>query len=388
MSDNISKMPKSRRAIAKRVLLLAVVIVLVLALAAAYVFRESLNLSSVRRWFKRLDAGSSESAGSFIFDAHSTNRYSAFSGGLAVASATGLSVYDADGEQIALIQQSLTAPVVSAGEDTVLCYDAGGYTLKTVHQSKGTVLSVSASRPILDADITADGWVCYSTQETGYKSVLYVCNPNGTTTYRWLSASQYLPLCTLNRGGGYLAAVALGQSDGIFESRLQIMKTDQEEVYSSFSLGSQLIYDLQFLDSGVICVVGESSVMWLRMDGSLAGRYEYGEYYLKDFDFGGDGFLTLSLNKYKAGNRSTVVTVDAEGTVLGSADVAEELMQVAACGGYTAVLTASRLTIYDSAMQSLSQRENSGAKNVVLRADGSVILLSDGRGEILTLDKS
>lgn len=389
MSDNISKMPQSRRTLTRRVLLLVLVIALVLLAVAAYLFRDSLSLSAIRRWFRQLDAGGNDTAGSFIFDAHSTNRYAAFQGGLAVASATGLSVYDEDGEQLALLQQSLTAPVVCAGGSTVLCYDAGGYALKTVHKSRGTLLDVSAARPILDADITSDDWVCYSTQETGYKSVLYVCNPNGTTTYRWLSSSQYLPLCTLSSGGTYLAAVALGQSDGIFESRLEVFRTDSEEVYRSFSLGSELIYDLYFSKSGGVCLVGESSVMWLRMDGSLAGRYTYDGTYLKDFDFGGDGFLMLSLNKYKAGNRCTVVTVDESGTTLGSADVAEELMDVAAAGEYVAVLTASRLTVYDRTMRQLSQTENTiGATNLVLRSDGSVILLADGWGEIDLLDKS
>ena len=383
MSDNVSKMPRQGRPLAARIVLLVLVIVLVLGGCALYLFRDRLSLDAVRRWLHQLDSSAQQSGSGFTFDAHSSNRYCAFQGGLAVASATGLSVYDASGEQTALVQRSLSAPVIAAGTDTVLCYDAGGYTLETVHRSRGQCLDITSAKPILDADISAQDWVCYSTQETGYKSVLYVYNPNGALTYRWLSSSQYLPLCTLNSDGTCLAAVALGQSGGIYESRLLLFRTDSEEVYRSFSLGGELIYDLRFFGDSLICVVGESSVMWLRMDGTLAGRYTYGGVYLKDFDFGGDGFLTLSLNMYRAGNRCTIVTAGSDGIELGSTDVAEELLDVSVCGKYVAVLTAGSLTVYDETMQPYAHWENSsGATDVVLRQDGSAILLSDGHGEI------
>ncbi len=384
MSDNVSQMPqKPHNTLLRRMVLLIAVIAVVVAGVALYVFRDSLNLSAVRRWLHQMDAGSSSGDGTFTFDAHSSNRYCAFNGGLAVASVTGLSVYDASGEQTTLVQQTLNTPVVAVGTNQLLAYDAGGYTLRTVHRTKGTRLDISSSKPILDANISSGDWVCYATQETGYKSVLYVYNPNDTMTYRWLSSSQYLPVCAISSDGSFLAAVSLGQSDGIYESRMQIFKTDSEEIYRSFSLGSELIYDLHFWSDDLLCAVGESSVMWLRMDGTLAGKYEYGGAYLKDFDFGGDGFLTLSLNMYRAGNRSTIVTVGPDGIVLGTVAVAEELMDLSAAGKYVSVLTASKLTLYTDTIAQSSQKENtSSATAVVQKTDGSAIVLSDGKGEV------
>ena len=48
------------------------------------------------------------------------------------------------------------------------------------------------------------------------------------------------------------------------------------------------------------------------------------------------------------------------------------------------VLTAEKLSIYNSAMELYYEQSNtSSATNVVMRADGSAILLGGGRGEIM-----
>lgn len=154
----------------------------------------------------------------FSFDAHSGNQYANVNGGLAIASVSGLNVYNADGTERTVLQSAMTTPNIQSAGDLALAYDAGGYSLLTAGKGSGAKLDVTTAKPLLDADLSPDGYVCYSTSESGYKSVLYVCNPSGTTVYRWLSSSQYLPTCTVSKGGAYLAAVALGQENGILRA--------------------------------------------------------------------------------------------------------------------------------------------------------------------------
>lgn len=382
MSDNVTRIPGGGgRGLRVRLWILAGVLLLTAALAALYFFREQPTDESAAE----PQSGTGTLTGQFSFDAHSSNCYAAFDGGLAVASASGLSVYDKSGASSRVMQTTMTTPVVSACESAVMAYDAGGSSLMAVGKKGAELLNVTGDKPILDADLSGGGYVSCSTSEQGYKSVLYVYNPNGTMIYRWLSSSQYLPLCAVSRDGTYLAAVALGQANGIFESRLVVFRTDAEEIYSTVTLGSELFYDLAFLDDGTLCVIGESSTMWLRMDGTLLGRYSYGGAYLKDFDLGGSGFLTLSLNMYKAGNRCTVVTVDAAGTELGSCYYAEEILDLSAAGSRVAVLTANGLDVYDSAMERTARLDGAqGATQTVMRADGTALLLAGGDGWVFT----
>ena len=130
--------------------------------------------------------------------------------------------------------------------------------------------------------------------------------------------------------------------------------------------------------------MGESGAKWLDVSGSLLADYTYNGAYLKDFDFGGDGFLSLIVNMYKAGNHCSVVTVDKTGTELGSAELDVQILDFSAAGEYLAVLTAEKLTIYTSAMKPYFEQANTtSATNVIMRADGSAVLLGGGHGEII-----
>ena len=87
---------------------------------------------------------------------------------------------------------------------------------------------------------------------------------------------------------------------------------------------------------------------------------------------------------YKAGNHCSVVTVDRTGQELGSAQLDVQILDFSAAGSYLAVLTAEKLSIYNSAMELYHEQSNtSSATNVVMRADGSAVLLGGGRGEII-----
>ena len=381
MSDNVTKMhPSGKKGMGQRWMLLAGIVLAAAIVAALYFFRDTDDANASG---ETVSAGTVEDA--FSFDAHSGNQYANVNGGLAIASVSGLNVYNADGTERTVLQSAMTTPNIQSAGDLALAYDAGGYSLLTAGKGSGAKLNVTTAKPLLDADLSPDGYICYSTSESGYKSVLYVCNPSGTTVYRWLSSSQYLPTCTVSKGGAYLAAVALGQENGIFESRLVVFRTDSEEIYSSITLGNELFYDLEFLDGDILCAVGESSCMWLKMDGTLLGRYSYGGAYLKDFDFGGNGFLTLSLNMYKAGNRCTVVTVGSDGKELGSLYFSEEILDTSSAGGYVAVLTANGMDLFDKSMERTASLDTTqGATAVLARPDGTVMLLSGGTGRVFT----
>lgn len=383
MSDNVTNLnEKQRKWPVRRIILFAVLVLVVCLGVAAYVFRDSLNLDAARRFVRYLNVSGGGTDGQFLFDAGNANQYADFDGGLAVAGATGISTYEADGSEFTVVQEKLTTPAIAHAGKQVMAYDVGGYALHVIRAGKGSVLDVTAERPILDADLAEDGSVCYSTSESGYKSVLCIYNGNQALIYRRLSASQYLPICAVSKGAAYVAAAALGQSGGAYETEIQIYRTDSEEMADSVSFGGELIYDLTFADEKTILAVGEQHARWYSTAGEQLGSYDYSDYYLKDFDFGGSGFLTLVLNMYQAGNRYQVTTVGAAGEALGSLDFDEQILDFSAAGKYVAVLTAGQLRIYDNTMHLYAQTDNdAGATNVVQRTDGTVILLGSGRAE-------
>ena len=77
------------------------------------------------------------------------------------------------------------------------------------------------------------------------------------------------------------------------------------------------------------------------------------------------------------------MTVDKTGSELGSLYIGQEILDLSACGKYVAVLTSEGLTIYNRDLTVYHETLETGtATAVVMREDGSVLLLGTGQGHL------
>lgn len=382
MSENVTPLypdKERKRKARRRIFSMAGIVVLVLLAVFVILFHQQLNLDRIRRFFTYRSVSCSETYGQYTFDAHNSNAYRAFDGGLAVASVAGLDLYGPSGEELVTIPKAMGAPAVAAGDNLVMAYDVGGKSILAANGKSGSLLELETDRPIFDVDVSQDGQICYAAASDAYKTVLTVLDEKQKEKYQWYSSSQYLPLCAIADGGAQLAAVAVGQSDGVFESSLRLFSTDQEEAGPVTSLGNQLILDVDFVDAKRICTVGEHSMAFFDLEGAQQGTYSYEDQYLKDFDLSGNGFVALSLNMYQAGSRFSVVTVDFDGQEMANLLVGAEILSISAAGNYLAVLTDAKLQIYTSDLTLYAETEELyGASSVAMRDDGSALLIGSG----------
>lgn len=385
MSDNVTqvnfggKKPEPGRK--KRLMAFGAIVALVLVCVCVAVFWQTWNLDRLRRGLKYWGA-SKDDYGVFTFEPHSSNSYASLGGGLALGSVGGLSLYGPDGSLLCTVQGAMAAPAVRTGGQVAAAFDAGGSTLLAASEDKGSLLQLEGKN-ILDADVSPSGEIAYASVEDGYKSVLTVLNNRQAESYKWYSSTQYLPLCAVSSGGSTLAAVALGQNEGIFESTGILWKTNETEIYKTLSLGNQLIYDLAFLSERQLCAVGESQLLFFDVEGQETGAYDYEKQYLESYDLGGDGFALLGLNAYQAGNHCSVVSVGTDGTELARTYVGKEILDLSASGNYAAVLTADALTIYTKDLEVYQEKENdTGASRVLMHSDGSAILIATGEAQL------
>ena len=377
----VVKQPKDR-SLLRKILLMALVTLVVLGVVALIIFWDDLHMDAKILRLKYWRAGGDASYGTYSFDAHNSNCYADFDDGLAVASVGGLSTYTSDGRVAFVSQGQISLPQIKAAEDTVMAFDVGGNTLLALHKTNGEVLRVETEKAILDADISADGDICYVAPEGGYKSVLTVYNEKQELIFRWLSTSTFMPLCAVSEKGDSLAAIGLDQKDGSFSSVLNLFRTDTDQIVKTVHLGSDLVYDLMY-ENDTICAVGENGVTYLSADGEVLQTYSYDGKYLKDFDDSGNGFLALSLNTYRAGNRYSLVVMDETMEEPISVYIGREIIDLSAAGKYIAVLTTDGLTVYDRDLAVCSQTKNTEtATSVLMRPDGTALLLGGGTGRL------
>lgn len=371
-----------KRRLRRRLLALLGTLAVVLAAVLVILFRQELNFDRIRRYFAYMGAKGSDSYGTYSFEAHNANVGAAFGDGLAVASVAGLRVYNAGGEPIGAVPNTLRAPALAVGENLAAAWDVGGTVLSVVSADGVTVQDLTAGGALLDVSFSGD-YLCRAEAGGGYKTVLTVQDATMREIYQWYSSSQYLPLCAVSDDGTLLAAVALGQSGGAFESSLVLLPTDQEAPSATVSLGNELILELAVLPGKRICAVGEASIRLFDETGALLGAYDYGGGFLVDFSLSGDGFAALALNRHQAGDQCSVVTVDPQGSVTGEVYLGTEVLSVSAAGKYLAVLTADRLTVYQDNLTPYAETDDvAGVSQVAMRRDGTVLRIGTGSARL------
>ncbi len=388
MSDNVTPLhpdreKKPQRLNRKRLLVITAavcVLILVIALVVVAVQNELTDFGAVKRYFRYRNQSSDEDFGTYSYDAHNANRFAAYDEGLVTGSVSGLQLLDDYGAEIYRYNANLSAPAAKGEGKFALVYDIGGSTLVLAHATRGELLALSDEEDLLDADLTASGAFCYIRSEGNYKSVIPVYNSRQEKIFVWYSASAFYHQCALSPDADTLAAVCIGQQSAVFQSTLTLHDTSSESEMprASVPLGDQLIYELDYISDSVLCAWGENGLIFVSEDGEELGRYEPAGR-LERAELGADGFAAVWLESSLAGEQATVESVASNGNVKGSASFESEILDLAACGKYIAVLTANRLRIYNEKMELYAElTETGGATQVYLRADGSAILAASG----------
>lgn len=312
----------------------------------------------------------------FSFDAHNANSYISFHDGLAIASVSGLMCFDKNGTETAAIQNQMELPVLLANDTVAMCYGIGDSSICSLHYKKGAREQISVPGTLLDAHLSDDSCIAYSSVQPGYKTVLTALNSAGVEVYSWYSSTRFFSQCAVSKGSELLAAIALGQSGSSFDAACVLFATDQEEPVAELSLGNDLIYDLDFVSEDKLCAVGETALHFFRADGSGHAEYSYDGGELLYYELNADSFAAIVRDMNQAGSRYQITTVGHDGVELASLSVDAEILDISANGRYLAVLTTDRLCVYDSRLRLSLSEDNVGfATQVCVQKDGAALLI-------------
>ena len=363
-----------------RLVLFLVSVAVVLGAVAVVVFRDSLNLDSIRRWihYRTLSISDSGRAESFPYDGSLDDTFAVLDGDLLVCSPNTISLYSGSGTRYVSQSVSMDNPVVDTNGSLAVVYDAGGDELYVLGQRE-LIWQGEDLDSILSARLNRNGYLTVVTQSSGYRGVVTVYDATYTPLMSVNLSSAFVMDAALSDDGQTLSILTVGQEGGVFQSTLSLYAMNTGD-------GGEFVPDIQ-LSLGTTVVLESrhtSDQVWMVGDRGLtisdhqgqAITTDWSSLYLKRYTLDGDGFAAALLGRYRAGSQAQLWVVDSQGQTR-TLDINQQVLSLSAAGRYIAVLTGDRLDIYTDTLELYASLEGTqGARSALMMADGSAILLS------------
>ena len=368
--------PKNKK---KKWLRLAVVTAIVLAIVALAVLWDSTTFDGLRRSFvyARADKDENGCARLYSYDSDRSGCFATLDGSLIRSSLSQVSVMGEDGNMRFHESVKFRCAAIDSNGKRAVAYDIGGTELYVL-DSKGLVHHITCDSEVQSAQLGEDNKLAVVVNKSGYKAAVYVYDAAGQLTFEFDSADKFIMTAAVSGDGKHLAAVTMGQSDGVFTSYVVIYRMNRKEPTATCELPGEAVYDLRTVGN-TFGVVAENALYFVANNGTINASYPFEESYLRRCSLQGDGFAALLLGRYKSGAQGTLLTVDERGKVIGQVEADGEVLDLSASGNYVAALYSDHLTIYDKRMRECATLSNvSAAREILMRDDGSAVLAGNG----------
>ncbi|MBE6963570.1 MAG: hypothetical protein E7443_03075 [Ruminococcaceae bacterium] len=369
--------PKKRGGF-RRFLVFFMVLAVVLAVVLFAAYRDGTGFDALRRYLNYgKEATTADGDALYDYDASANNRFAVLGNRLVVLSDTRLRLLDPDGSEVWSAAVSMKAPAIHFGGGRAVAYDVGGTELYVLGE-EGQLLHITADEqePLIAATLNDSGYLAVTAEKKGYKSSVQVYDPELELVFAFNSSRRFVTDAYVTNDNTTLAAVTLGQRDGVFLSNVVIYDLTQTESTANYDVMDGLVLAVG-QQGDYLSTVTDTGVTFARQDGGDLSTYGYDGAFLREYDLGGDDFVVLLLNRYRSGSVGRLVSIAPGGQELGRLDVNEEVLGLSAAGRYLAVLYADRLEIYNRDLQLYASLQGTDfAREVLQRGDGSVLLLA------------
>ena len=368
-----------RLPLGKRLLSLLLVLVIVLAAVVLTVYWDRINFDALRRGVSYFGTEQDESGqtAAFEYERGAEGAFSSFGRYLLYVSNQSAVIYDYSGNRVFEAEVQLESPAVDVGGDTAVAYDIGGSNLLVFNERGEKLrLKLEDGLGIYSASLNQSGWLAVTSQKQNQKGCVTVYNQNMDKVFEYDASTRFVVNAFVSEDCRYLIAQTLGQEEGVFVSQMVVYRLDQEEQYAEFSLQDAMVLSIGSISGQTLCIADNQAVI-ASTDGQVGAVYDYAQSYLREYSDGGDGFVVLALNRYRAGTSGRLVSLGSDAEPLGEIEISEEVLDLSAAGRYIAVLYADRLVIYNRDLTEYAVLEQSVmAEHVCMRSDGSVWLIS------------
>ncbi|MBE6985437.1 MAG: hypothetical protein E7434_07525 [Ruminococcaceae bacterium] len=385
MSDNVipifeEETPQKRISLKKQWIIFISIVAMIIVLLVWFLFTQTTALDGVKRFFRYF--GVDENAyGDVHFEAYGNTSYAMVGSSFAVASQSGLQLFSESGETLCSLSGSFTNPLLKSVGDRVLLYDVGGTRLVLLNADGDVLFDLIAGGKIFDADLCEDSLCSVLYEGNDCYTVLDVFNENGARLFTHRSESAFLNACAISPDGSYVVVTTLGQEDISFLSTARILSTSSEEIQANVSFGTQLICDLAFLDDDTACAIGEDTLFFVDMDGSVKEEYIGESAKIAGYCFT-ESQLVILYDRYDLSLGYDLVCLNEEGEQTASLNIGTQPTYFSQCENYICLLTPQEIRIYDHDLSLSSTKAHQAYLAALAREDGTALCIGSGFAEL------
>ena len=246
----------------------------------------------------------------FSFDAYSDNVFEELNGGLVAVSASAFQVFDSTGEIVGRGTKAFSNPAADSGNGGAVLWSQGGKDVMIV-TADGATKTIDSESTVISADINDGGYVAVASEQSGYKGLVTVYDPQGEAVYKWFSGSGYLIDAAVNNSDTGMAALTVSESG----SRLVAYSFGSEEEQGAYNESESVYFDMGYIAENRICAVSDSKAVFVSGKCEYNAEYSFEGWYLKDYSLDGSGYAVFVLSKYRTGGETMIVAVDAGGNI-------------------------------------------------------------------------
>jgi len=320
----------------------------------------------------------------FNFDIGRDRVFAHMESSVAAAGTLGIQVLDDRGRETLRDPFRMIRPAIISSGGRCIAFDIGGSAVR-VFDASHVSSSIESDGRIVSASINKNGWFCIVTQESGgTKGVVNVHNGIGLDVYRVSLGSGYVLSAVLSDDNKNLAVLNLTDTG----SRITFYHgiDTEEEPANVFDLSGGLLLDIMYLPNGDILAVSTDSLFIVESSGGSRELYSFSDNRLGGYTHS-DDFIALHLYDYGLGHSGRLVTLLADGTVLGEMVTDREVVSMSAVGKTLAVLKSDDFMFFSDELEeypvSADNLSAAGAGHVLAVSEDAAVATSDNSAVVL-----
>jgi|GEM_PF-368030 len=377
----VKKAEKEKSSLLKKIL--SVLLILAVLAAVAYIVIDALVddgrtvVQVVKDAVDSKKDSETVSSAKFSFDAYSDNVFEELNGGIVIVSASAYQVFDNTGEIVGRGTKAFSNPAADSGSGGAVLWSQGGKDVLMVSPN-GATKAIDSENSVISASINDGGYVAVAAEQSGYKGLVTVYDPQGEAVYKWFSGSGYLIDASVNNSNTGMAALTISDSG----SRLVAYSFGSEEEQGAYTDSENVYFDMGYIAENRICAVSDSKAVFVSGKCEYNAEYSFEGWYLRDYALEGNGYAVFVLGKYRTGGETKIVTVDTNGTVKGSVEASTDVSSINVRGRYIAVSYADSVALYDSSMEELGRVDNAAGIEKALAGTGGKIIAVSANGAV------